>query len=127
MERDYYEHRESQLPDVQGTPRLNVEALSLFAPLSKTVDVAPAASLSDLGGLDFPSIYTGLIGGDARPLNVADEVEQKPEGAKALRPSDVTRREGQFTHESKQGTWNKATEDYRFTKRQSATCSGVTS
>lgn len=121
MERDYYEHRESQLSDVQSAPRLNVEALSLFAPLSKTVDAAPAASLSDLGGLDFPSIYTGLIGGDARPLNVADEVEQKPEGAQALRPSEVTRREGQFTDESKQGTWNKATEDYRFTKRQSAT------
>lgn len=52
---------------------------------------------------------------------MTDEVEQKPEGAKALRPSEVTRREGQFTDENKQGTWNKATEDYRTSKRQSAT------
>lgn len=50
-----------------------------------------------------------------------DEVEQKPETARTSRLSEVTRREGQFTDETKQTTWNEATEKNRMSKHHSAT------
>lgn len=50
-----------------------------------------------------------------------EEGEKNLERAKVLRPSEVSRREGQFTDENKQGEWTKATESNRVTNRQSAT------
>lgn len=122
MERDYYEQKENDASAIKSSSRLSIEAFDLLAQFPKSVNVATAASFNDSESLSFPSIYTGIIDADLRPLGMAhEEGEQNLDGAKALRPSEVSRREGQFTDGNKQGTWNKATEDYRTSKRQSAT------
>lgn len=122
MERNHYEQTEKQSSGFRPSSRLSVEAFDLLAQFPKPVNVAIAASFSDSESLCFSSIYTGMIGADLRPQDVAhEEGEQQLEGAKALRPSEVTRREAQFTDEKKQGDWTKATEQNRLSKRQSAT------
>lgn len=122
MERNNYEQTEKQSSGFRPSSRLSVEAFDLLAQFPKPVNVATAASFSDSESLCFSSIYTGMIGADLRPQDVAHEDgEQQLEGAKALRPSEVTRREAQFTDENKQGDWTKATEQNRLSKRQSAT------
>lgn len=122
MESDYYELSEKRLGDIRTSSRLSIEAMSLLTQAPKSENRAAPASFSDSDGLYFSSIYTGITDADLGPLGMAqEEGEKNLEGAKALRPSEVARREGQFTDENKQGTWNKATEDYRTSKRQSAT------
>lgn len=55
---------------------------------------------------------------------MTDEIEKKPEG-KLRQMSDVSRREGQFTDQAKQGDWTQATEGNRTTKHDSATMESV--
>lgn len=122
MERGYTEQNEKQLNVLRPSSRVSSEALDLLAQFPKSVNAATAASFRDSESLSFPSIYTGMIGADLRPQHVThEEGEQQLEGAKAFRPSEVTRREAQFTDENKQGDWTKATEQNRLSKRQSAT------
>lgn len=52
---------------------------------------------------------------------MTDEAEQKPEATKFQPPSDVSRREGQFIDQAKQGDWTLATEGNRATQKDSAT------
>jgi len=121
MKHDYYERHEMQPIASEASPRLHQEALSLFSPI-KSANASRTESFNDVDSLYFPSIYTGTIDADLRPQDVAqEEGEQNLEGAKALRPSDTSRREGQFTDENKQGQWTKATEKYRTSNRHSAT------
>ena len=75
-------------------------------------------SMADLYGTDA---YTGKTELKKEPAIMSDEIEQKPESAKQLRPSEAIKTEGNFTTQGKQGDWDKATEAYRTTKYQSAT------